>query len=231
MIKLADLLKEFVTNEARLPWHDGTKAPKLGKIYHNTNFKGMASIIKDGMVLKEFDGICFSRAKKFWKDSDVRIIVDGKKLSEKYDIQPYDWVGDTNEWEERCINTPKADISDCVLKVLLKPNEQTKEDWINDYIERYTTKHKEALVNWPNRLKHFKSIGLSSKEIKDIENDTSSYIPSPDEAEKRLRAQSNFKGDLTERYLPDIIQGLKAKGIPYEITDNFPAVNPLETIM
>ena len=228
MIKLADLLNEITSNEARLPGYykySDKKPPKLGKVYHNTSFEAMASIVKDGMVLKNLnDCVNFSRAKRFWKAGDVRIIVDGKRLAEKYDLEPRDWAGDSQEWEESICDSNEVDISDFILKVLLKPSETetTKEDWITDYMRRYTLNHNEAVKNWPKKKAHLKSVGYNAAEIRKYEK-TGFYMQDPGEKEKQLRSQPNHQGDLTVRHFSDIVKGLEANGIPYEITDNFPA--------
>jgi len=127
MIKLLDTLKEALTDEARLrgDWHKETP-PKLGKLYHGTFYERMLKILKDNFVLKARTSISFSRAKRFWPEAEVRIIVDGKKLAQKYDVEPYDWGGGTAEWEEQVVGVDKADISDCVIKVLLKPEKETR---------------------------------------------------------------------------------------------------------
>jgi hypothetical protein len=118
-------LKEALTDEARLrgDWHKETPPPKLGKLYHGTFYERMLKILKDNFVLKSRTSISFSRAKRFWPQAEVRIIVDGKKLAQKYDVEPYNWGGDTSEWEEQVVGVGEADISDCIIKVLLKPEE------------------------------------------------------------------------------------------------------------
>ena len=132
MIKLMNILKEALTDEARLrgDWHKETP-PKLGKLYHSTFYERMLKILKDNFVLKSRTSISFSRSKRFWPQAEVRIIVDGKKLAQKYDVEPYDWGGDENESEEQVVGVDKADISDCIIKVLLKPGEaQSKGNYL-----------------------------------------------------------------------------------------------------
>ena len=45
----------------------------------------------------------------------------------------------------------------------------------------------------------------------------------PEEEEAFLRTEPEFQRE--DAYLPEIIKELKQKGIPYEITDNFPAAS------
>ena len=146
MIKLIDILKEALTDEARLrgDWHKETPPPKLGKLYHGTFYERMLKILKDDFVLKSRTSISFSRARRFWPGAEVRIIVDGKKLAQKYDVEPYNWGGDTSEWEEQIVGVSEADISDCVIKVLLKPEKETRSK--NNYLPKIIKSLKEKNI-------------------------------------------------------------------------------------
>ena len=219
MIKLIDLL-----NETRLvgDWQ-GKKLPKLGDLYHNTDFKGMLGVLKSDFVLKTGGNgtLSFSRAKRFLKERNVRIIVDGKKLAQKYDVQPYSWGGDTNEWEEQIVGVNKADISDCVIKVLLKPEEQGSEEKLNQFVSHYEIEHQKALKNWPKQKAHLIKIGSDPAKYW---NDDSNYLKqTPGEYRAELENLPEFKKE--KPYLPEIIKILKERNIPYEITDNFPAAS------
>jgi uncharacterized protein YueI len=143
MIKLIDILKEALTDETRLrgDWHKETP-PKLGKLYHGTFYERMLKILKDNFVLKSRTSISFSRSKRFWPQAEVRIIVDGKKLAQKYDVEPYDWGGEENESEEQIVGVDEADISDCIIKVLLKPEEaQSKGNYLLKIIKSLKEKN------------------------------------------------------------------------------------------
>ena len=143
MIKLMNILKEALTDEARLrgDWHKETP-PKLGKLYHGTFYERMLKILKDNFVLKARTSISFSRSKRFWPQAEVRIIVDGKKLAQKYDVEPYDWGGEENESEEQIVGVDEADISDCIIKVLLKPEEaQSKGNYLLKIIKSLKEKN------------------------------------------------------------------------------------------
>jgi uncharacterized protein YueI len=143
MIKLMNTLKEALTDEARLrgDWHKETP-PKLGKLYHGTFYERMLKILKDNFVLKSRTSISFSRSKRFWPQAEVRIIVDGKKLAQKYDVEPYDWGGEENESEEQIVGVDEADISDCIIKVLLKPEEaQSKGNYLLKIIKSLKEKN------------------------------------------------------------------------------------------
>jgi len=102
MIKFSDILRE---------------AKQVGPLYHFTSYGRMILIVKDNFILKpkilsslEYsipsDYLSFTRNKKMISDSiseDVRITIDGDKLSERYKIEPY---ADTkagygrNVWDE-----------------------------------------------------------------------------------------------------------------------------------
>jgi uncharacterized protein YueI len=138
-----NILKEALTDEARLrgDWHKETP-PKLGKLYHGTFYERMLKILKDNFVLKARTSISFSRSKRFWPQAEVRIIVDGKKLAQKYDVEPYDWGGEENESEEQIVGVDEADISDCIIKVLLKPEEaQSKGNYLLKIIKSLKEKN------------------------------------------------------------------------------------------
>lgn len=222
MIKLVDLIKEV--EEARLAgdWHND-KPPKLGHLYHNTTFEGMLGILKSNFVLKTGGNgtLSFSRAKKFLKEKDVRIIVDGKKLAQKYDVQPYNWGGDTSEWEEQIVGTNKADISDCVIKVLLKPGETGSEEKLNQFVSYYEVEHQKALKNWPKQKAHLIKIGYDPEKYWKDESHYLSQTPEEYRAELKTLPEFQEKKPL----LPEITKELKEKSIPYEITDNFPAAS------
>jgi hypothetical protein len=220
MIKLIDFLPENLKRDKS--W------PRLGKLYHNTDFKGMYGIVKDGMIIRRMKNrngsISFSRAKRFWKDSDARIVIDGKKLAAKYpSLEPYDWGGDENEWEE-AINDwdiNKVDVNDSFIKVLLKPHEESRDEWLEDYLNRFTKERNKLLKKWPEREEYLKSKGYDPKEV--WNNDP--YLSSTEkEKEKKIKSGKWYKS-AKEQYLPKIIELLKAKNIPYEITDNFPSAS------
>lgn len=82
-----DLLRESL-NEAK----------QVGDIYHFTSYENMISIINDDFNLKSFGSnpdnsyISFTRNKNMSSPTiykDVRIIVDGDNLSNKYKIEPF----------------------------------------------------------------------------------------------------------------------------------------------
>jgi hypothetical protein len=78
MIKLLDLIKE---------------AKQVGTLYHFTDYCSMTQIVEDGLSMySEFERISFTRYKNFKApdiSKQVRIAVDGTKLSNKYKIAPY----------------------------------------------------------------------------------------------------------------------------------------------
>jgi hypothetical protein len=78
MIKLIDLIKE---------------AKQVGTLYHFTDYCSMFEIVESDMSMySEFERISFTRYKNFNApdiSKEVRIAVDGTKLSNKYKIAPY----------------------------------------------------------------------------------------------------------------------------------------------
>jgi len=80
MYKLVDILNE---------------AKQVGTLYHFTSYKNMIKIIEDNLVLKSPtpDGyISFTRNKTMVSDTisqSVRMVINGDKLSEKYNIGPH----------------------------------------------------------------------------------------------------------------------------------------------
>lgn len=219
MIKLIDLIKE-----ARLigDWPNSSP-PKLGNLYHNTSFEGMLGILKSNLILKTGGNgtLSFSRAKRFLKDRDVRIVVDGKKLAQKYDVEPYNWGGNTNEWEEQIVGTNKADISDCVIRVLLKPEEESSEEKLDQFVSHYEIQHQKALKNWPKQKAHLIKVGYDPEKYW---KDESHYLSqTPEEYRAELKTLPEFQ--KKKLLLPEIIKILKKNNIPYEITDNFPAAS------
>lgn len=110
----------------------------VGIIYHFTSYKGMVSILNDGLKLENKFGdpkddanryISFTRDRRMVSDSvfrQVRITVDGTMLSDRYQIRPYAdnkaGYGRTthDEKEERALVKKKdgfVDISGCVIRI------------------------------------------------------------------------------------------------------------------
>jgi hypothetical protein len=88
MIRLVDLLKEI------------TEGKQVGDVYHYTYLRQLPLILKSGKLrpsperLKEKGYISFSRDRALGSTlgpdkSQVRITIDGNKLSNKYSISPY----------------------------------------------------------------------------------------------------------------------------------------------
>ncbi len=70
---------------------------QVGTLYHFTSYVSMVQILKSNLVLKTFQMdiqpyVSFTRNKQFTSDTistQVRIVVDGDKLSNKYSISPH----------------------------------------------------------------------------------------------------------------------------------------------
>ena len=137
-MNLRNLLKEI--NEAK----------QVGTLYHFTSYAKMIGIINDNFVLKSFSMdvlpyISFTRNKTMKSDTvsqNVRMTIDGDKLSEKYKISPYaDTKGGYgrnlknlgDEAEER-IKIPEGkegiQIKDCIKEiVILKPESHEPQEY------------------------------------------------------------------------------------------------------
>lgn len=155
MIKFLDILRE---------------AKQVGPLYHFTSYGRMILIVKDNLVLKpkilasESDYLSFTRNKQMISDSisrNVRITVDGDKLSEKYKIEPY---ADTragygrNTWDESeerisMIRYPNGvDISNMIKSIdilniisSLEGDGYNREDW-GEEIEPASLRHYNDLI-------------------------------------------------------------------------------------
>lgn len=147
MIKLSELYKQLIEGK------------EVGTLYHFTYFPKFVNIVKDGYVLKattdrdnyvsltrNFDLL---RDKLYFMTMNVRIVLDGDKLSNRYKIEPYNFFasptrgarlpGDENgggESEERIKGN--VNIKNCILKVDIKvsdPDIFLK----NKKVKRYST--------------------------------------------------------------------------------------------
>jgi hypothetical protein len=101
------------------------EAKQVGTIYHFTSLPNLINILKEnhlraGAKIRKY--ISFTRDKNFYKasdirtrwgvDTEVRIVVDGDKLSNKYKIEPYNFfynrkkmdLYDKGEFEERIVS-------------------------------------------------------------------------------------------------------------------------------
>lgn len=143
MIKLKHILKE---------------SKQVGMIYHYTSIQSLFDIMEDnrlnaGTFEKDKNVISFTRDKFFGNrlrtgvETDVRILFDGNKLSNKYKIGPYQFTGsskinldiyddefDWQEWEESIgdeqeerLFLPKGErgiekVSDYIIKIEFPKN-------------------------------------------------------------------------------------------------------------
>ena len=132
-IKLIDLLNE---------------AKQVGVLYHFTRTGELISILKDN-ILKASDTWAttddfrpfnaFTRNKNGWDvggfPTDVRITIDGNKLSNKYKIQPFNMGFGVDEMEERVykdIPDIKNYIIDITINTKTKGNYEIHKDTINN---------------------------------------------------------------------------------------------------
>jgi hypothetical protein len=127
---------------------------QLGTLYHFTSYKGMVSILNDGLKLenkfgekddKDNNYISFTRDKQMVSDTvsrQVRIAIDGTILSDRYQIRPYadskSGYGRTtqDEKEERALVKKKdgfVDISGCVIRIDIKDIKEYTNDDENEF--------------------------------------------------------------------------------------------------
>ena len=113
MIKLIEIYNEL------------QEAKQVGTIYHFASLPNLINILKENRLRasnKVQKYISFTRDKNFYKasdtrtiwgvDTEVRIVVDGDKLSTKYKIEPYNFFNtrkkmdlyDKGEYEERVVS-------------------------------------------------------------------------------------------------------------------------------
>jgi len=118
MIKLIDLLNE---------------AKHVGVLYHFTRTGELISILKDDILkasdawattkdLRPFNA--FTRNENGWDvggfPTDVRITIDGNKLSNKYKIQPFNMDFGVDEMEER-VYKDIHDIKNYIIDITINP--------------------------------------------------------------------------------------------------------------
>lgn len=105
------------------------EAKQVGIIYHFTMLSAIPKIIADNFVLTSRRGyISFSREPNPWfMKNEVRITIDGDKLSHHHAITPYaDFPNKRFEAEER-IKKPSVDISDAIIRIDINEPRTTHE--------------------------------------------------------------------------------------------------------
>jgi len=110
-------------------WKDLKEGKQVGLLYHFTRTGNLITILKDN-ILKASDAWAtnddprpfnsFTRNKNGWDvggfPTDVRITIDGNKLSNKYKIQPFNMDFGVDEMEER-IYKDILNIKDYILDI------------------------------------------------------------------------------------------------------------------
>jgi hypothetical protein len=110
-------------------WKDLKEGKQVGLLYHFTRTGNLITILKDN-ILKASDAWAtnddprpfnsFTRNKNGWDvggfPTDVRITIDGDKLSNKYKIQPFNMDFGVDEMEER-IYKDIPNIKDYILDI------------------------------------------------------------------------------------------------------------------
>lgn len=133
MLRLKDLLNE---------------SKQVGLLYHFTRTGELIGILKDNMLKASDMWVTnndsrpinsFTRNKNGWDvggfPTDVRITIDGDKLSNKYKIQPYDMRFGDDEMEERVYKNI-SNIKDYILNITIntksKGNYEIHKDILNN---------------------------------------------------------------------------------------------------
>ena len=179
------------------------EAKQVGIIYHYTNLVGLRGILKTNSLEGKFNRICFTRDNnlfnfKDWSVSnDVKIIIDGNLLSEKYQIYPYNSFNVRKEAEERINIKNIPELNKYVLGLEINGNTILKNFKKYNYeFQRYdewikTINNEEDLEYLQKQQVNIKN-GIDSHSIQDDE-----YLPFYDLKNKRF----NYK-----KYYEDTIQ-------------------------
>jgi hypothetical protein len=164
-MKLIDLLKEI--NEGR----------QVGEIYHFTSLDFIYDILESGKLepspnrLEKLGFISFTRNRALSTlggfKSQVRITIDGDKLSNKYQILPYSQLKPETKGDEEIWNTPYSRIaqnseSELVIpskkyggKVNIIPYIKKLDIIVYDYMDSYN----------PNQIEEIEKINNISKKL------------------------------------------------------------------
>jgi hypothetical protein len=165
MIKLLDLLKEI------------TEGKQVGEIYHFTSLDFIYDILESGKLepsssrLEKLGFISFTRNRALPTlggfKSQVRITIDGDKLSNKYQILPYAQLSPETKEDEEIWNTPFSRVnqnseSEVVIpskkyggKINIVPYIKKLDIIIYDYMDSYH----------PNQIGEMKKINSISKKL------------------------------------------------------------------
>lgn len=152
----------------------------VGLIYHFTSYKGMMGIINSGFKLINKNGvqtekgenfISFTRNKQLTNDTvftEVRISIDGNKLSDRYQIKPYsDKISGYgrfthDESEERALVKKRdgyIDISRSVVQIDVM-NIKTLMDNFEDDEDSFSTLTPPSLSDYNGLLNVLKRQGI-----------------------------------------------------------------------
>lgn len=131
------------------PYKSIYEAKQVGIVYHFTNYKNIIDILDDNiLMIGNHDYISTTRNKQFKKTNlQVRITLDGTKISNNYKIEPYnyfsnDFVGrGEDEMEERIITRKLENLDKYIKKIDIKYHDSVfkyqmgRISWI-DYVEK-----------------------------------------------------------------------------------------------
>jgi len=164
-MKLIDLLKEI--NEGR----------QVGEIYHFTSLDFIYDILKSGKLepspnrLEKLGFVSFTRNRALSTmggfKSQVRIVIDGDKLSDKYQILPYAQLKPETKRDEEKWTTPYSRISQNSESELVIPSKKYG-DKVN--IIPYIKKLDIIIYNYmdsynPDQIKEIKKINNISEKL------------------------------------------------------------------
>lgn len=102
-----------------------TESKQVGILYHYTSFSNGLWIIKSNTLkgsISKPSFVSLTRDKSFHKQhrimagTDLRLVLDGDKLSTKYKIKPHDF-GAEDESEERILTTAIIDIKKYLIRI------------------------------------------------------------------------------------------------------------------
>jgi hypothetical protein len=150
-------------------WKGLKEAKQVGSLYHFTRTGELIEILKSNILrasdmwttndnLKPFNA--FTRNKNGWDvggfSTDVRITIDGDKLSDKYKIQPFNMDYGVDEMEERVykdIHNIKDYILDITINTKTPGNYSIHRDILNNLYPNINLiqEKKETLRTWFKR--------------------------------------------------------------------------------
>ena len=87
-----EVLDSFMKKSLRTFENFLNERKQVGILYHFTNFSFLPKILESNSLKSNYPYISFTRNKNYCPECQVRILIDGDKLSDKYKIEPYSFT-------------------------------------------------------------------------------------------------------------------------------------------